>query len=61
MLDIVTNRSELRDKLIRIIGLLRQPAPPGEVLALPDSNDTVETETIMPKTATPAIDPPRPD
>ena len=61
MLDIVTNRSELRDKLVRIIGLLRQPSPPGEVLALPESNDAAETETIMPKTPSPAIDPPRPD
>jgi len=60
MVDIVTDRSDLRDNLIRIITLLRQPTPPGEVLALPQTDDAA-AETTTPETTPPAIDSPRPD
>ncbi|HAA94052.1 MAG TPA: acetyl-CoA carboxylase carboxyl transferase subunit beta, partial [Rhodospirillaceae bacterium] len=32
MVDIVADRADLRDTLIRVISLLRQPTPPGDVL-----------------------------
>ncbi len=40
MVDMVVHRRELRDRLIRIISLLRRPRPPAEILPLPhDSAD----------------------
>ena len=35
MVDLVTPRAALRDTLIRVVGLLRNPGPPSAVLSLP--------------------------
>ena len=35
MVDMVVPRHELRETLIRVFGLLRQPGPPAEIVALP--------------------------
>ena len=34
MVDMVVPRRELRDTLARVLGLLRRPAPPAQVVAL---------------------------
>lgn len=60
IVDIVADRAELRDTLIRLISLLRQPAPPGEVLALPQT-DEPDQEAGGEKAEPPALEPPRPD
>jgi acetyl-CoA carboxylase carboxyl transferase subunit beta len=41
MVDMVVPRRKLRETLIRIIGLLRNKAPAGELLALPDYDDSI--------------------
>jgi len=47
MVDMVVARHELRDTLLRIIRLLRQPRPPADVLALPQDDGVVdEDETV---------------
>ena len=61
MIDIVTDRSELRDKLIRVIALLRQPTPSGKILTLQQSGHAEVSETIAPRTTPRTLDPPRPD
>ena len=61
MIDIVTDRSELRDKLIRVIALLRQPTPSGKILTLQQSGHAEASETIAPRTTPRTLDPPRPD
>ena len=38
MVDMVVNRHELRDTLIRVLSLLKNQGPPGKVLAMPDSD-----------------------
>jgi acetyl-CoA carboxylase carboxyl transferase subunit beta len=44
MIDMVVPRSEMRDTLIRVLGLLRHPAPAGDVVPLPGA-DTDAPET----------------
>ena len=39
MVDMVVHRHELRETLIRVLGLLRNPAPPADVLAIADAED----------------------
>jgi acetyl-CoA carboxylase carboxyl transferase subunit beta len=34
MVDMVVPRRELRDTLARLLGLLRRPAPPAQIVAL---------------------------
>jgi acetyl-CoA carboxylase carboxyl transferase subunit beta len=46
MLDMVVPRHELRDALIRILGLLLQPRPPADVLALPQDDGVVDEESV---------------
>jgi acetyl-CoA carboxylase carboxyl transferase subunit beta len=45
MVDMVVHRHQLRDALIRVLGLLTRPRAPAEVIALP----TVEPEIIAPE------------
>jgi acetyl-CoA carboxylase carboxyl transferase subunit beta len=67
MIDIVVERAELRDTIIRVVSLLQQPAPPADVLSLPATEDDVPdggAETDGQAAAAPpsdAIAPPRPD
>ncbi|MBE88292.1 MAG: acetyl-CoA carboxylase carboxyl transferase subunit beta [Rhodospirillaceae bacterium] len=61
MVDIVTDRDELRDKLIRIVTFLRQPTPSGKILALQQSGHAEGSETIAARTIPPTSEPPRPD
>jgi acetyl-CoA carboxylase carboxyl transferase subunit beta len=42
MLDMVVHRHELRDTLIRILGLLRNKRPPADVLPMPLNEDSGE-------------------
>lgn len=42
MLDMVVHRTELRDTLIRVIGLLCHPDPAGDLLAIEAKKDKVE-------------------
>jgi acetyl-CoA carboxylase carboxyl transferase subunit beta len=46
MVDMVVPRHELRDTLIRIIRLLRQPRPPADVLALPQDTGGEDDEIV---------------
>ncbi len=39
MVDMVVHRHELRETLIRVLGLLRNPAPPADVLTIADAED----------------------
>lgn len=41
MTDMVTPRGQLRDTLIRVLGMLRNPSPSGEVLLLPQTGGDV--------------------
>lgn len=43
MVDIVVDRHQLRDTLIRVIGLLTRPQAPAEVVALPAPEESPET------------------
>jgi acetyl-CoA carboxylase carboxyl transferase subunit beta len=58
MVDMVVPRHDLRDTLIRILGLLRQPLPPAEVLALPhgEAGGEGEDEGVAEAGAEPAAD-----
>ena len=61
MLDMVVPRHELRDTLIRILGLLLQPRPPADVLALPQDDGVVDEEAVSEGAfAEPAADVPPP-
>ncbi|MBL6929421.1 MAG: acetyl-CoA carboxylase carboxyltransferase subunit beta [Rhodospirillales bacterium] len=44
MIDIVAERHELRDTLVRIIDVLRNPGPSGDVVSMP--GDETEEETV---------------
>ena len=46
MVDMVVHRSELRDTLSRILGLLRQPRPSAEIVALP-TDEEAEAEAPL--------------
>jgi len=46
MVDMVAPRSELRDTLARIISLLRNPPPSGDVVALPRNDNESEIEDV---------------
>jgi acetyl-CoA carboxylase carboxyl transferase subunit beta len=62
MVDIVTDRADLRDCLIRIITLLRQPTPPADLLALPQSNETSSNADETNPASNPSdVEAPRPD
>jgi len=62
MLDMVVPRHELRDTLIRILGLLLQPRPPADVLALPQDDGVVDEEAVSEGAfAEPAAEAPPPD
>ncbi len=55
MIDMVTPRTELRDTLVRIISLLRNPKPAGILVPLPSEEkpqevEEVEAEIIEPET-----------
>ena len=43
MVDMVVHRHDLRDTLIRVLGLLRNPGPAAEVIPLPGSEAEAET------------------
>jgi len=70
MIDMVVPRHDMRDTLIRILGLLRQPRPPAEVVALPRPDAENELVDALPAeaasgeeavTGPPAKDPPAKD
>jgi acetyl-CoA carboxylase carboxyl transferase subunit beta len=62
MVDIVTDRADLRDCLIRIITLLRQPTPPADLLPLPQSNETSSNADETNPASNPSdVEAPRPD
>ncbi|MDH5750142.1 MAG: acetyl-CoA carboxylase, carboxyltransferase subunit beta [Rhodospirillales bacterium] len=44
MLDMVVHRHDLRDTLIRVISLIRNTAPPGDLLALPATSAADENQ-----------------
>jgi len=48
MIDMVVPRQKLRDTLIRVLGLLRNPAPAGEVVALPPVASTPPRQETPP-------------
>jgi acetyl-CoA carboxylase carboxyl transferase subunit beta len=45
MVDMVVQRRDLRETLIRLLVLLRQTTPPAEVVALPSAEDTKVAKT----------------
>ena len=45
MVDMVVPRRELRDTIVRVITLLRDPTPPAEVVPLPSRDESDERDT----------------
>ena len=45
MVDMVVPRRELRDTIVRVIALLRDPTPPAEVVPLPTRDESDERDT----------------
>ncbi len=41
MIGMVVHRRDLRETLIRVIGLLTKPKPPGALLSMPDTSQTI--------------------
>ena len=41
MIDMVVHRRDLRETLIREIGLLTNTKPPGDLLPMPDTSRTI--------------------
>lgn len=58
MIDMVVRRSELRDALVRIVSLLRNPPASGEVVSLPGKNHDDEVEEVEAELVTGTIPPP---
>ena len=64
MVDMVVPRHEMRETLIRVLRLLRQPRPSAEILALPHGGDADEDgeEAALPDAGVePAADLPAPE